>query len=335
MIELHLHLDGSLSPSTVIYLARRQGIELPDFTPAGLAPYLRAPADCAGLPQFLQRFSLPLSVMQTEFGLSEAVYLTLSELAAEGTLYAELRFAPQLHTVGVLTRKRAVQAALKGLARARRRCPSVTARLILCCMRGEGAENEAANIDTVRLAARYRRKGVAGVDLAGDESRYPTRDFAVVFDLARKLKLSITVHAGEAAGPESVREALALGAVRIGHGVRAVEDDGLVERLAMRRVALELCPSSNLLTGAVADWAQFPLRKLMQAGVLVTVSSDDRTVVGTDIDTEFARLTREIGLTADEREILLTNAVDAAFLEPREKEKLRTRLSAALAAQKQ
>ena len=199
--------------------------------------------------------------------------------------------------------------------------PELHAGLILCAMRG--ADNKEANLETVRVAAKYLGKGVVALDLAGAEALFPTRDFEDVFALARELEVPFTIHAGEADGPDSIRTALAFGARRIGHGVRALEDAALVKELAEKRIPLECCPTSNLNTKMFPDMAHYPIRALLEAGVRATVNTDNMTVSDTTESKEFAKLEQAIGLTAAEEKQLLLNAVDAIFGGEDEKERLR------------
>lgn len=320
MIDLHLHFDGSLLPRTVLELAGEQGILLPATEPDEMKLFLTAPEECGSLNEYLEKFDLPLQVLQTREALRKAMYILVSSLREQGMLYAEIRFAPQLHTKKGLTQEQVVKAALQGMQEALIgsffKC-----KLILCCMRG--ADNHEENLLTVRTAASFLGRGVAAVDLAGAEALYPTADFADVFGLARELHVPFTIHAGEADGPESIEAALAFGASRIGHGVRAAEDLKLLARLLEEQIPLEMCPSSNVQTKAVAALSEHPVLDFLRQGLKVTVNTDNMTVSDTTIEKEFGLLARELGMTAAERKALLLNAADAAFLTPEERWRLR------------
>ena len=320
MIDLHLHFDGSLLPRTVLELAQEQGILLPAKEPDELKLFLTAPENCKSLNEYLEKFDLPLKVLQTREAVRKAMYILVSSLKEQGMLYAEIRFAPQLHTKKGLSQERVVQAALLGMQEALAgsffRC-----KLILCCMRG--ADNHEENLLTVRTAAAFLGRGVAAVDLAGAEALYPTADFADVFGLARELGVPFTIHAGEADGPESIEAALDFGASRIGHGVRAAEKPELLERLRDQRIPLEMCPSSNVQTKAVPSLSQHPVLEFLRQGLCVTVNTDNMTVSDTTIEKEFGLLSRELGMTAEERKKLLLNAADAAFLTSEERWRLK------------
>ena len=228
MIDLHLHFDGSLLARTVLELAKEQGIALPSEEPDELKLFLAAPADCGSLNEYLEKFDLPLLVLQTREAIRKGMYTLVSSLKEQGMLYAEIRFAPQLHTKKGLTQEQVVKAALQGLQEAAAGS-FFKAKLILCCMRG--ADNREENLLTVRTAAAFLGRGVAALDLAGAEALYPTADYGEVFALAKELSVPFTIHAGEADGPESIRAALRMGASRIGHGVRAGEDPELLEEI--------------------------------------------------------------------------------------------------------
>lgn len=306
-IDLHLHLDGSLSLASVKELAAMQGIDIPEKDEE-LLDVLRVGRDCRDLNEYLEKFEFPLSLLQTAEAVETAFYNLKEELKAQGLAYAEIRFAPQLHTRKGLTQTEVVEAAVKGMRRS-----DLPAGLILCCMRG--TENHGQNLETVRIAGKYLGRGVCAADLAGAEALYPTGDFGDLFVLAGTLGVPYTIHAGEADGPESIYAALELGARRIGHGVRSVEDPALLRRLAREGVTLELCPTSNLHTHIFERIEGYPLRKLMDAGVRVTINTDNMMVSGITLREEFQKLIDAFSLEESELETLLKNAEDAAFTE--------------------
>ena len=322
MIDLHLHLDGSISPEGIFRMARKQGVALPEGvdSPETLAPHLVCPADCPDLNVYLEKFALPLQVLQTAEGIVDAVEDVVAHLAAEGTLYAEIRFAPQLHCAGGLTQEDVVDIACRAQDQYNGEYGLKT-QLIMCCIRG--SDNAAANLCTLELAAKYLGRGVCAADLAGAEALFATENFRGLFAPWAEKGLPFTIHAGEADGPESIRAALAMGAKRIGHGVRCVEDPALMKTLAEQQIPLECCPTSNLQTRAISDrWQDYPLRSLLQAGLAVTVNSDNRTVSSTTAGREFAVLEAKLGLTPEEKRKLLCSAARAAFLPVEEKELL-------------
>ncbi|WP_294413553.1 adenosine deaminase [uncultured Ruminococcus sp.] len=319
-IELHLHLDGAVTSDIARKLAKIQGIPLPQDD-AELEKQLTVPNDCESLNDFLKCFSLPLSFMQTKEGLSEAVRLVSENIRSQGVIYAEIRFAPQLHTEKGMTQEDAVKAALKGISET-----ELKVNLILCCMRGEG--NEAANNETLELAKKYLVKdgGVVALDLAGAEALFPTENYRGLFKKAKEANIPFTIHAGEADGSESVKLAVEYGASRIGHGVRSYEDAEVVQTLKEKGIALEMCPTSNRQTHAVEDMSQYPFMDYMNNGLAVTLNTDDMGIEGTTLADEFRYMEKSFGLTAKQEKQILENAVNSAFTTDEVKAQLRKEL---------
>lgn len=305
LIDLHLHLDGSLSVASVRKLAAMQGIELPKDD-GEILKQLQVDDNCRSLEEYLQKFSYALSFLQTADAVEESVYTLLEELRELGLVYTEIRFAPQFHKEKGLTQREVVQAAIRGRDRA-----SLRSNLILCCMRGADTHEE--NLETVAVAGEYLYQGVCGVDLAGDEAHFPAELYKEEFRLAKELQIPITIHAGEADGPGSIWQALELGADRIGHGVRAIEDNRLLAELAERKVALELCPTSNLDTHVYEKIEDYPIRRLLDAGVCVTINSDDMAVSGTNVKKELNLMRRVFDLSEKEVLEIKKNAVQSSF----------------------
>lgn len=324
MIDLHLHLDGSLTPEDIFALAELAHVSLPCDNVDSLRPLLQAEADCESLAEYLEKFDLPLQVLQTESTICAAVYALVKRLAQDGLVYGEIRFAPQLHQGCGLCQQQVVAAAVKGLEKAVEEF-NIPAQLILCCMRM--ADNQRANEETVRVAKTFLGKGVCAVDLAGAEAAFPTENFRPVFRLAKDLGVPFIIHAGEAAGPESVWQALELGALRIGHGVRSVEDAALVAALGEKKIPLETCFTSNLQTKAVKSTEHYPLSIFLQQGVAVTVNTDNMTVSGTDLVTEYRLLKKTFGFSEGVLLQIACNAADAAFLPASQKEHLKNRIA--------
>ena len=318
MIDLHCHLDGAITVLAAKKLAEIQNIRLPFENDEELESLLSVPESCESLTEFLKCFALPLTLLQTKEGITEAVKLILDEKAEEGMKYIELRFAPQLHCERGLSQEDAVLAALEGLKGSKVHC-----NLILCCMRGEKLTEK--NLETVRLAKKYLVEdgGVVALDLAGAEVLFKTENFALEFGEAKKLGVPFTIHAGEADGWQSVKTALDFGAVRIGHGVRAWQNEDLLKYIEENDIVLEMCPNSNRQTKAVEDMSVYPLRKFLEMGIKVTVNTDDPAICRTTLQKEFEFLCKNYGLTKAEEKKLLLNAIDAAFTTEENKEKLR------------
>ena len=323
MIDLHVHFDGSLPVETMIKLANKQHISLPAVTPEDLRPYVSVPQTCKDLNEYLKKFDLPLSLLQTKEGIAEAMYDTIKAFAKQGLWYVEIRFAPQLHCEKGLSQDEVVQAAMEGM-QAGVKETDLKVQLILCCMRGD--KNEEENKETVRLASKYLGQGICACDLAGAEALFKTERFASVFALARELNVPFTIHAGEADGAESVRTAIAFGASRIGHGVRAAEDKELLKLIKEKGIVVECCPVSNLQTKAVTDIKEHPIISYLHDGILATVNTDNTTVSSTNIAGEWKLLEETFTLTVEDKKQLLLNAIEGAFLGEAEKQKLRDTL---------
>lgn len=320
-IDLHLHLDGAITVDIAKELARLQGITLPAEDDKELMRLLTVPEDCNSLNDFLACFALPDMLMQTEAGLREAVRLVMDKASSQGVIYAELRFAPQLHTNGGMTQEQAVLAALEGLKQSRLR-----GNLILCCMRGE--DTAEANYRTLELAKKYLTEdgGVVAIDLAGAEALYPTSDYRELFTLAKEYGVPFTIHAGEADGAGSIRAAIEYGAARIGHGVRCYEDPALMQLVIDKGIPFEMCPTSNRQTRAVENMDDYPFMDYLKKGIKVTLNTDDPAIEGTTPADEYRYMEDTFGLTEEQEKILLNNAIDAAFTSERVKSELRERL---------
>lgn len=300
--DLHLHLDGSLSLESVKHLARITGVALP-LTDEAIMKLVQVSDNCTDLNEYLEKFDFPLKLLQTREAITYAVQQLCSELEASGIKYAEIRFAPQLHLQKGLSQRQVVDAAVAGLKGSKN-------QLILCCMRG--SDNDDLNMETVKVASEYLGKGVVLLDLAGAEGLFATSKYGSLFKYARDLRVPFTIHAGEADGAESVRLAVDYGAVRIGHGVRSVEDENVVKMLVERGIALEMCPTSNLNTKVCTDLAEYPIKKLLDAGVKVTVNTDNMTVSNTTIEKEFEMLRVKCNLKDDDIRQIIINGIECS-----------------------
>jgi len=312
VVELHLHLDGSLRPETVWELAKEQGVELPAKSAEEVKYKMEVPEDCKTLEEYLERFDLPLLVLQRADAIERVTFELVEDLANEGVDYAEIRFAPQLSVNGGLTQDEVVEAAIRGAERGMKMYPQIRVGLILCCMRG--ADNEELNMQTVETAKKYLGDVVCAVDIAGAEGLFPTENFAPVFAKVREYGIPMTIHAGEAAGPDSMKTALSFGTRRIGHGVAAIDDPELIKRLIDEKVTLEVCVTSNYHTKVVPAINMHPIHKLLEKGVHVTVNSDNRTCSRTTLQKEKEVLKEELGFTDEEIEKMQEYAWEARFL---------------------
>jgi adenosine deaminase len=322
---LHDHLDGGLRPATVIDLAAEHGYEgLPTTDVDALATWFRQGADRKSLELYLDTFAHTFGVMQWPDAIARVAAECAEDLAADGVVYAEVRMAPELCTERGLTLDEAVAAMLEGFrigsSKASEAGHPIVMKLIVTAMR-----QAARSVEVAECAVRWRDAGVVGFDIAGPEAGYrPTRHLDA-FEYVRRENFHITIHAGESFGLPSIWEALQwCGAERLGHGVRIVDDitvrdDGSVElgRLAAfvrdRRVPLEMCPSSNLHTGAVASISEHPIDLLRRLRYRVTVNTDNRLMSGVSLSSEFEALDLAFGLGLGEMEWLTINAMKSAF----------------------
>ena len=322
---LHDHLDGGLRPATIVDLAAEYGYDaLPTTDVGALATWFRRGADQKSLELYLETFEHTFGVMQERDAIIRVASECAQDLAADGVVYAEVRMAPELCTARGLTLDEAVQAMLEGFARGGANAASdghqITMKLLVTAMR-----QAARSVEVAECAVRWRDAGVVGFDIAGPEAGYrPTRHLDA-FDHVRRENFHITIHAGESFGLPSIWEALQFcGAERLGHGVRIVDDitvndDGSVVlgRLAAfvrdRRVPLEMCPTSNVHTGAAASIAEHPFDLLRRLRFRVTVNTDNRLMSGVSVTSELAALDAAFNLGLGEIEWLTINALKSAF----------------------
>jgi adenosine deaminase len=316
-IELHLHLDCSLSYEIVSHL-------LPSVTRDEYATDYIAPTKCTNLADFLARAPKGIQLLQTAIALELATEDLFRQLAQDGVIYAELRFAPLLHLDEGLTPGEVVEIVDRTTERMILET-GIEARLILCTLRHFTA---AQSLETVRLVDQFRRSRVVALDLAGDEAGYPLEAHIPAYQYARERNLCRTAHAGEGSGPESVWETIKLlEPTRIGHGTRSSEDPRLVEFLGRTRIHLELCPSSNVqIIPSIKDMASHPIDRLYRAGVALNVNTDSRMLTPTTLTTEYEKLHEVFGWGEDQ--FLQTNlmAIESAFVEDAVKERLKARL---------
>jgi len=306
--ELHQHLDGALRPETAVELAAAIGLSI---SLEDAKQRMVAPPRCANQAELLTYFDLPIALLQTDTALRRAAVELVVTLAEERVRYAEIRWAPRLHLERGLGIGAVIEAVAQGIEDAMDRlgssAPAVS--LIVTAMR---SHPPAANVLLAREAAIFGEP-VVGFDLAGLEAEWPAPPHAAAFLAAAEGGLKLTVHAGEVAGSEHIREALDLGATRIAHGVTAIDDAELVEELKRRDVTLDMCPTSNVQAGIVPDLAQHPLARLHRLGVSVTCSTDDRVVSNTNLTDELARSATRLGLTRQELTAIALNAFRRGF----------------------
>jgi adenosine deaminase len=319
-VLLHDHLDGGLRPQTVLELARDTGYDdLPADNAAALAQRLTEGASRGHLEIYLDAFRHTVGVMQTREALTRVAAECAEDLAADGVVYAEVRFAPELHTERGLSLDQVVEAVTDGFRKGGQG-RDIKVYALLTAMR-----TAARSLEIAELAVRHRDNGVVGFDIAGAEAGWPPSRHLDAFQYVKRENFHITIHAGEAFGLPSIWEAVQwCGAERLGHGVRIVDDIEIAEngtvrlgRLAAyvrdRRIPLEMCPTSNVQTGAAPSIALHPLRLLRQLSFRVTVNTDNRLMSQVTLSSEFQRLSAEFGYSWSDIEWLTVNAMKSAF----------------------
>ncbi|MFD3485117.1 adenosine deaminase [Streptomyces sp. NPDC058665] len=325
-VLLHDHLDGGLRPGTIVELARETGYEgLPETEPDKLGLWFREAADSGSLERYLETFAHTCAVMQTRDALVRVAAECAEDLASDGVVYAEVRYAPEQHLEGGLSLEEVVEAVNEGFKEGERRARQAGRRIrvgaLLTAMR-----HAARALEIAELANRYRDSGVVGFDIAGAEAGFPPTRHLDAFEFLKRENNHFTIHAGEAFGLPSIWQALQwCGADRLGHGVRIIDDievadDGSVTlgRLASyvrdKRIPLELCPSSNLQTGAAASIAEHPIGLLRELHFRATVNTDNRLMSGTSMSREFELLVEAFDYTLDDMQWFSVNAMKSAFI---------------------
>jgi len=324
-VLLHDHLDGGLRPQTMIDLATEHGYEgLPTTDADALAAWILRGADRKSLELYLETFAHTVGVMQERDAIVRVAAECAEDLAADGVVYAEVRYAPELSTERGLTLDEVVEANLEGFRIGTERA-AAAGRSIVMYVLCTGMRQFARSTEIAKLALRWRDQGVVGFDVAGPEKGYPPTRYLDAFETIRGENFHITIHAGESFGLPSIWEALQwCGAERLGHGVRIVDDitvhdDGTVNlgRLAAfvrdRRVPLEMCPTSNVHTGAVATFAEHPIDLLRRLRFRVTLNTDNRLMSGVSLSSEFLAMAEAFGIGLDEMEWLTINAIKSSF----------------------
>jgi adenosine deaminase len=317
--DLHVHLDGSLRPETILDLARSRGSLAHLQTVDEVQTACRAPAECSSLEDYLKIFDITLQVMQDEDSLERIAWELAEDSHRENVRCLEVRYSPILHQRDGLQLDDVVAAVQRGLSRAHR-CYGIRCGQIICGIRHL---DPAGSVDLARLAARWRGRGVVGFDLAGAERDNPAREHLKAFDIVRAANVAVTVHAGEAYGPVSIHQALHYaGASRLGHGTRLAEDHDLLDWVNNFRIAVEVCLASNVQTRAVRSLAEHPIGVFLQEGLRVTLNTDNRLVSGTTVTSEYAMAVEEFGLDLDDVLGLVLNGFKAAFLPLATKQRL-------------
>lgn len=305
-VELHLHLDGSVRPTTISELLNISIEEARKLSSVSLKEN--------SLKDYLDKFDIPLKIMQTKENLMRISKELALDLLKDNVIYAEIRFAPNKHLENGLTLDEVITSILKGLKEV-----PIKTNLILCMMRGD---SYAKNVEIIKYAKKYLGKGVVGIDLAGNEAAYPVNNYQELFAIARKENIPFTIHAGEGDGALSIINAINLGAKRIGHGVRAIESTEALNLLKEKDITLEVCPKSNLDTKMYNKLESHPIKKLLDKGVKVTINTDNRTVSNITLEETYKELKETFHFSKEDFINMNKRAIECAFISEKEKQEL-------------
>ena len=305
-VELHLHLDGSISLDIASKLSNIPINELKNK--------MIAKDKCENLSEYLTKFSFPISLMQTKENLTLITKDLINRLIKQNVVYAEIRFAPMFHTELGLSYEEVVEAVLEGME-----SNKIKTNLILCLMRGMKDDN---NLKTIEVAKKYLNKGVCAIDLAGDEIKYPTSNYVKYFEIAKKENIPFTIHAGESRGADEVMCAVNIGAKRIGHGVHCVEDESIVDIVKNNNVLLEICPTSNIQTNSIKSYNVHPIKELYEKGINICINTDNSTVSNIDLNNEYLKLHNILNFDLEDFKKINIMSINNAFISNKEKESL-------------
>lgn len=305
-VELHLHLDGSIRPSTISELLNI------DLNNALHLSTINTNKNT--LKEYLNKFDIPLKLMQTKENLLRVSKELAEDLIKDNVIYAEIRFAPNKHLEQGLKLEEIIDAVLKGLS-----LIPLKTNLILCMMREDSFEK---NLEIIKIAKKYLNKGVVAIDLAGNEAMYPVNNYQKLFEIAKKENIPFTIHAGEADNATSVINAINLGAKRIGHGVRAIENNNVLKLIKEKHITLEICPKSNLDTNIFKKLEDHPIKKMYDMGLKVTINTDNRTVSNISLSATYELLNKTFNFNDEDFIRMNEYAIQSAFISEFEKQEL-------------
>jgi len=303
-IELHIHLDGSVQLKTLSDLSGK--------TIDKIKNNVVAKDKCENLSEYLTKFDFPISHMQTKDNLYKIAKELVDYLESENVIYAEIRFAPMLHTKQGLTYEEIVESVLKGLCENKK----VKTNLILCMMRGFPKEN---NLKTIEVAEKYLNKGVCALDLAGAEDKYPLINYSELFEIAKKENIPFTIHAGENGSHKEVELAIKFGAKRIGHGIHAIESLETQNLIKENDILLEICPTSNIQTNSIDKYGNHPIKELYKNNIKLCINTDNTTVSNITLNKEYIKLFNEFCFSTEDFKNMNKYALEKSFLSEDEK----------------
>ncbi|AKN29549.1 adenosine deaminase [Clostridium carboxidivorans P7] len=326
-VDLHCHLDGSLRPQTIIDIAVKENIDIPTKELKEFEKYVKVFGECDSLKDYLDKFELPIKVMQNKKNIYRITSELLEDVSKDNVKYIEIRFAPFNHIQKGLKAEDVIEAAIEAMKDGRKKY-GVMSNLILCAMRHESVESSKR---LVEIGKKYLGKGVAAVDLAGNEHDFPPEIHKEAFDLAQKYGFHCTIHAGETGIEQNIIKSIEmLHAERIGHGVYAFKDEKVVKYLKDRQIPLEMCITSNIDTKAVKDYEFHPIKKYLDEGLVVTVNTDNMTVSNVSLNDEFNHLVKEQNFTLEDIKKVVKNGIEASFASEDDKDILRKQYEKAL-----
>ena len=312
-IELHCHLDGSLSKD---FIQTRLGRVVSEEE-------LRVTEDCRSLAEYLEKFALPCACLMDETGLEGAGYDVLQTMSRENVIYAEIRFAPLLSVTKEMGTEQVIAALLRGLERGKKEF-GVEYNVITCAMRHHSEEE---NFRMIKTARQFLGEGVCAADLAGAEAQYPMTEFMELFTRTKQIGMPFTLHAGECGAAQNIVDSVKVGAGRIGHGIAMRGRTDVQTMVKDAQVGIEMCPISNLQTKAVSGPEEYPLREFLNAGILVSINTDNRTVSNSSLTKELEFIQSVYGIRNDEIQILMRNAAETAFADDDMKHRLYQRIA--------
>lgn len=314
-IELHCHLDGSISLKTIEELLKEEGRMM---TEDEVKAKIQAPDDCSSLAEYLEKFDLPVSLLQTTHGLETAAYDLARSAASENVKYIEVRFAPVFSMTRGLKIPQIIEAVQKGLQKAQDDF-GIYSGIIVCAMRHLDMQT---NINMLHEAMELYGAGVVGCDIAGDEKPHTNLEYKEFFDEAGRLGIPFTIHSGECGNAYNIREAIELGARRVGHGIAMMNHEDIIKECVSNHIGVEMCPISNMQTKAVRDFAEYPFPRFYKAGVLLSVNTDNRTVSNTTCEKEWKMLSKIYDFTMDDVDKIYRDSIEVSFASDDIKEKL-------------
>ena len=319
-VDLHLHLDGSFKTETLFKLAKERNIKLPGDSLEGFEKYMIEKSNAESVNDYLEMFDWPSAVLQDEESLALITEELINDIASQGLRYAEIRFAPQLHTKKGLSQKDAINAVLKGRKRGVDNNPNIKVNIIACMMSfGDEKLNWNENLETIEACHELcSDEGLVAIDLAGNEGIALSK-FKGLFDKVNEYKLNMTCHAGDSQDWKTVEDALSFGTKRIGHGHHIYENPELVRRAVKEKIALEICPTSNIQCKTRESFKRHPAKNLLEMGLLVTINTDNMVMARTTIDQEYDHCLNEMGFEEKDLIQMNINSINCCFLKEEDK----------------